>query len=76
MLQIGDSLIQRIAGEIIDRDFLVAIIAPDSVESGSCRRELSMAATQVIDEKRANVLPVRFLTAQSPPSANATPDSG
>jgi hypothetical protein len=34
VLQIGDSLIQKIAGEIADGDFLIAIISPDSVESG------------------------------------------
>ena len=67
VLQIGDSLIQRIAGEITDGDFLIAIISPDSVESGWCQRELSMAATQGIDEKRVKVLPVRFRDAQIPP---------
>jgi hypothetical protein len=66
VLQIGDSLIQKIAGEIADGDFLIAIISPDSVESGWCQRELSLAATQGINEKRAKVLPVRFRGAQIP----------
>jgi hypothetical protein len=66
VLRIGDSLIQKIAGEIADGDFLIAIISPDSVESGWCQRELSLAATQGIDEKRAKVLPVRFRGAPIP----------
>jgi hypothetical protein len=64
VLQIGDSLIHKIAGEIADGDFLIAIISPDSVESGWCQRELSLAATQGINEKRAKVLPVRLRGAQ------------
>ena len=67
VLNIGDSLIQKIAAEIADGDFLIAIISPDSVESGWCQRELSLAATQGINEKRAKVLPVRFRSAQIPP---------
>ncbi len=67
VLQIGDSLIQKIAGEIADGDFLIAIVSPDSVESGWCQRELSLAATQGIDQKRAKVLPVRYRGAEIPP---------
>lgn len=66
VLQIGDSLLQRISGEIADGAFLIAIISPDSVESGWCQRELSLAATQGIDEKRAKVLPVRYRGAPIP----------
>jgi hypothetical protein len=67
VLQIGDSLIQKISQEIVDGDFLIAIVSPDSVESGWCQRELSLAATQGIDQKRAKVLPVRFRGAEIPP---------
>jgi hypothetical protein len=66
VLQIGDSLIHKIAGEIADGDFLISIISPGSVESAWCQRELSMAATQGIEEKRARVLPVRFRGASIP----------
>jgi hypothetical protein len=45
VLQIGDSLIQKISYEIVDGDFLIAVVSPHSVDSGWCQRELSLAAT-------------------------------
>lgn len=66
VLQIGDSLIHKISREIADGDFLIAIISPDSVDSGWCQKELSLAATQDINEKRAKVLPVLFRGARVP----------
>jgi TIR domain-containing protein len=66
VLQIGDSLIQKISREIANGDFLIAIVSPDSVESGWCQRELSLAATQGINENRIKVLPVRFRNAEMP----------
>jgi hypothetical protein len=65
-LRIGDSLIQRIACEIADGDFLIAVISPDSVESSWCQKELSLAATQGIDQKRVKVLPIRYRGARVP----------
>jgi hypothetical protein len=67
VLNIGDSLIQKISLEIANGDFVVAVVSPDSVESGWCQRELSMAATQGINEQRVKVLPVRFRSAAMPP---------
>lgn len=67
VLQIGDSLIQTISRVIAEGDFLIAIVSPDSVESGWCRRELSLAATQGINERRVKVLPVKFRGATMPP---------
>ncbi len=67
VLNVGDSLVQKIAGEISDGDFLIAIVSPDSVESEWCRRELSLAATQGTNERRVKVLPVRFRSAAMPP---------
>ncbi len=67
VLQIGDSLIQKISQEIHDSDFLIAIVSPDSVESGWCQRELALAATQGINEKQVTVLPVKFRGAELPP---------
>lgn len=67
VLNIGDSLIQKLSREIADGDFLVAIVSPDSVESGWCQRELSMAATQGINQHRVKVLPVKFRNPAMPP---------
>jgi hypothetical protein len=66
VLEIGDSLLQRIASEIQDGDFLIAIVTPDSVESEWCQKEVAMAATQGINEHRPKVLPVRFRGATMP----------
>src|SRR5881394_3785693 len=72
VLQIGDSLIQKISREIVDGDFLIAVVSPDSVESGWCQHELSIAATQGINQKRAKVLPVRYRGADLPPMLTDT----
>jgi predicted nucleotide-binding protein len=39
VLNIGDSLIETIAGEIADGDFPIAIVSPDSVASPWCQRD-------------------------------------
>jgi hypothetical protein len=72
VLQIGDSLIQVISQEISEGDFLVAVVSPDSVDSGWCQKELAIAATQGIDQRRVKVLPVRFRGAAMPPSLQDT----
>src|SRR3954463_1005544 len=64
VLNIGDSLIQKLSQEITVGEFLIAIVSPDSVESNWCRRELEIAATQGIKESRVKVLPVRFRGAE------------
>jgi hypothetical protein len=67
VLNIGDSLIQKISSEIANGDFLIAIVSPDSAQSEWCQRELSLAATQGINERRVKVLPVKFRGAEMPP---------
>lgn len=66
-LRIGDSLIRVISREIAEGDFLIAVVSPDSVESEWCQKELALAMTQGIDQKRVKVLPVRFRGAAMPP---------
>jgi hypothetical protein len=66
-LHIGDSLIRALSREISDGDFLIAIVSPDSVDSEWCQKELALAATQGINERRVKVLPVRFREAEMPP---------
>jgi hypothetical protein len=67
VLQIGDSLIQVISQEIRDGDFLIAVVSPDSVKSAWCQKELALAASQGINERRVKVLPVRVRSAEMPP---------
>lgn len=59
-LVIGDSLIGRLGGAIRESDFLVAVISPHSVDSPWCQKELALAATQGIGQRRVKVLPVRL----------------
>ena len=65
-LHIGDSLIRAIASEIAEGDFLIAVVSPDSVESEWCQKELSLAMTQGINQRRVKVLPIRFRGADMP----------
>lgn len=57
---VGDSLIRRISDAIAEGDFVVGVISEHSVESAWCQKELALAITQGINEKRVVVLPVRL----------------
>ena len=72
VLNIGDSLIQKLSQEIAAGDFLIAIVSPDSVASNWCQRELALAETQGINEQRVKVLPVKFRGAEMPPMLTDT----
>lgn len=66
-LDIGDSLIERISEAIAEEDFVVAVISPHSVESSWCKKELSLAVTEGINNKHVKVLPVRLGEVEMPP---------
>ena len=72
VLHIGDSLIEKLSHEIAAGDFLLAIVSPDSVASTWCQRELALAATQGINERRVKVLPIKFRGAEMPPMLAGT----
>lgn len=72
VLHVGDSLIEKLSTEILEGDFLVAIVSPDSVGSAWCRKELSLAQTHGINEKRVKVLPVRYRSPAMPPALTDT----
>jgi hypothetical protein len=67
VLRIGDSLIERISTAIFADSFLIAVVSPDSVNSGWCQKELSIAMTQGVNNKRVKVLPVKRRNAEMPP---------
>jgi hypothetical protein len=71
-LRIGDSLIRALSQEIAEGDFLIAVISPDAVQSEWCQKELALAQTQGINERRVKVLPVRFRGAAMPPGLDDT----
>jgi len=55
-LHIGDSLIRAVSHEIAEGDFLIAVVSPTSANSEWCQKELSLAMTQGIAERRVKVL--------------------
>jgi hypothetical protein len=59
-LVVGDSLVTRIGDAIQQGDFVVGVISPHSVESSWCQKELALAVTRGINEKRVTVLPIRL----------------
>ena len=65
-LQIGDSLIERVGDAIAEGDFVVAVVSPVSVGSPWCKKELGLAVTKGINERRIVVLPVRVGGAEMP----------
>jgi hypothetical protein len=66
-LRLGDSLIERIAEAINQGDFLAALVSPASVESEWCKRELALAITQGINNRRVTVLPLQVEEVEMPP---------
>lgn len=72
VLEVGDSLIRRISEAITEGDFLIAIVSPSSVNSEWCQKELAIAGTQGINERRVKLLPVRFQGAEMPPMLQDT----
>jgi len=67
-LLVGDSMIAKISESIADNDFVIAIVSPASLAAPWCQKELAIATTLGINEKRVKVLPVRLDSAQMPPS--------
>jgi hypothetical protein len=72
VLNIGDSLIRTISREIVEGDFVVGIVSPDSLASEWCQTELALAMNQGIDERRVKVLPVKYRGAVMPPMLRGT----
>jgi len=59
-IQIGDSLISKIQSGIDDMEFLVVVLSPDSVSSEWVKREVAIALTEEIGNRRVKVLPVLY----------------
>jgi hypothetical protein len=57
-LNIGDSLIEKITSGLYEVDYVAAIISSHSITSNWVKKELEMAYTREINEKRVIVLPI------------------
>lgn len=66
-IRVGDSLVRRIEQGIIDAEFLVVVLSPQSVDSEWVRRELESALTREIAGRRMAVLPVLLEDCEIPP---------
>lgn len=67
-IAIGESLVEKISEVINNVDFVGAVISEHSIESPWVQRELSLAMTREIDEKRVVVLPIKLGKCDLPPS--------
>lgn len=57
-LDVGDSLIQKIAEGIYECDYVAAVISQNTVGSEWVQKELQLAMTREIEGKRIRVLPI------------------
>jgi TIR domain len=67
-LNVGDSIIERIAAALVDVDFVVALISRNSVSSAWCQKELSLAMTGELARRGIKVLPLRLEEVPMPPT--------
>jgi len=67
-LRAGDSIIERVATAIADVNFVVAIVSVNSVGSGWCQKELSLAITGALNREGVRVLPLRLGDVDMPDS--------
>ncbi len=56
-INIGDSLIQKISDGLIEAEYVIALISKNSLRSNWVNKELDIAMTQEIENKRIKVLP-------------------
>lgn len=53
----GDSLMQKIGDAILENEYLVVVLSPNSAESEWVKRELGLALTREFRERRVQVIP-------------------
>lgn len=66
-LRPGDSLIQRIQEEVADASALVVVLSTAAVESEWCKKELAVALTRELRERRTLVIPALLEDCVIPP---------
>ena len=66
-LEVGDSLIERIAEAIDKIDYVAAVISRSSIGSVWVQKELSLAMTNEIEGRRVVVLPILIEDCDLPP---------
>lgn len=66
-INIGDSLIDKIAAGLGQVDFVAAVLSVSSVQSAWVAKELEIASNREIDERRVVVLPLLLHDVEMPP---------
>ena len=59
-LNIGDSLIGKIAAAIDEMEFLAVVLSPDAVASSWVQQELEQAMSAQLSEKKVKTLPLLY----------------
>lgn len=67
LLQVGDSIIDRISTAVTRADAVVAVLSPASVASNWVRKELSLAMVLEVDGAPLRVLPALIADCELPP---------
>jgi hypothetical protein len=65
-LEVGDSIIERIATAIAEIDFFLVLVSESSRSSNWCRKELALAVTGELGREGVKVLPIRINGASMP----------
>jgi hypothetical protein len=66
-INVGDSLIAKVASAIDEMDFFAIVLSPRSVGPGWVQQELEQALTTQLAERKVRVLPVLFERCEIPP---------
>ena len=66
VLNIGDSLIEKISAEIADGDFVIAVVSPDWSPRRGAKESYPWLRQTRINQQRVKVLPVKFREAEMP----------
>jgi hypothetical protein len=66
-LKIGESLLGSIGQAATQADYLIIVLSPDSVSSEWVQRELSIALSQELEDRKVRVKPVLYRDCEIPP---------
>lgn len=66
-LHVGDSLVERVADAVHEFEFMAVLVSEASKGSNWCKKELSIAATNGLNDGNVKVLPLRVGDTEMPP---------
>ena len=66
-IEVGDSIIERVSNAIQENDYIAIILSQHSCKSTWVTKELSLALTKELEEKRISVLPLLAKKCEIPP---------